>query len=66
MSEKIPKTSSLNLPPTWKQTKAITRLAVALGIPEPIEETPSNRVEARNLIYRLRQQLRDKKVTPIS
>lgn len=61
MAEKIPKASSLNLPPTWRQTKAITRLAIALGISEPIEDTPSNRVEARNLIYRLRQQLKELK-----
>ena len=64
MAEKIPPTSTLNLPPTFQQTRAITRLATALGDkgegPIPIEHTPSNRREARDLIYKLRIQLKEK------
>ena len=48
--EKIPKASSWNLPPTDKQVRAITRLAIILGYHEPVEERPSNRWEARNMI----------------
>lgn len=55
MIEKIPKTSSWNLEPTSKQVRAITRLCIQQGIKEPLEETPSNRWEARNLIYELRR-----------
>lgn len=66
MAEKILPTSTLNLPPTGRQTRAITKLAVALGDkgegPVPIEHTPSNRREARDLIYKLRIQLRNKEV----
>ena len=58
--EKILPSSTLNYKPTGKQVRAITRMAVALGIREPIENTPANRVEARNLIFKLRQQLKEK------
>ena len=60
MTEKIPPASSWTLPPTSRQIVAITRLAMQLGITEPIEEKPSNRWEARRMIYDLTQQ-RDSK-----
>ena len=61
--EKILPISTMNLPPTGKQARAITKLAMALHISEPIENSPSNRWEARNLIYYLRGQLKGKKGT---
>lgn len=60
MAEKILPSSSLNYKPTAKQIRAITRMAIALGITEPIEETPRNRVEARNIIYELRKRLKER------
>ena len=59
MAEKIPASSSLNYKPTPMQIRAITKLAQALGISDPIENDPRNRREARNLIYRLRKQLKE-------
>ena len=59
--DKILPSSSLNYKPTPKQVRAITRMAIALGIREPIEETPANRAETRSLIFRMRQQLKEKK-----
>ncbi len=59
MIEKVPRVSSFGLPPTTTQIRAITRLCVQLGISEALEETPRNRMEARNLIYRLRIQRRE-------
>lgn len=53
--EKILPNSSWNLPPTDKQVRAITKLCIKLGIKEPLEETSSNRVEARRLIWDLRK-----------
>ncbi len=53
MSEKVPPASSWTLPPTPKQITAITRLCQTLGITEPLEDKPSNRWEARRLIYEL-------------
>ena len=50
------------LPPTPGQIVDITRKCMALGIRPPLEELPSNRMEARNLMYDLRMQLRAKKV----
>lgn len=55
MPEKIQPGSSWNYPPLPKQTRAIALLAQQLGITEPIENTPTNRLEARNLIYDLRR-----------
>lgn len=55
MAERIPPTSSWNLPPTARQTLAITRLCQQLGITEYLEDKPSNRREARNLIMALRE-----------
>ena len=60
MAEKILPSSTLNYKPTPKQIRAITRIAQQLGITEQIELTPANRVEARNLIFKLRQQLKEK------
>ena len=50
MTERIEPTSSWNLPPTDKQVRAITLLAMQLGYHEPVENTPRNRIEARNMI----------------
>lgn len=58
MTEKIGLSSSLMWKPTPKQIRAITKIAVALGITEPLEETPRNRREARDMIYQLRGKLR--------
>jgi len=55
--EKIQPHSKWNLKPTPAQVRAITRMAQALNIPEPVENTPSNRLEARNLIYAMRGKL---------
>ena len=59
MTEKILPSSSLNYKPTPKQIRAITKLAIALGISDPIESDPRNRREARDLIYMLRKQLKE-------
>jgi len=59
--EKIPPESSWNLPPTARQRHQISTLAIHLGIRDPIEDTPSNRREARNLIYDLRAQRKTKR-----
>lgn len=56
--EKVKVTSSLNDDPTPAQVRAITRLCTVLGIREPLEETPSNRREARNMIYQLRAKIK--------
>ena len=55
MSEVISPTSSWNLPPTAKQARAITKLAMALGYHEPIEEKVKTRLEARNIIMGFRK-----------
>ena len=49
-----------DLPPTPAQILAITRLCIALREPLPLEETPRNRMEARNLQYSLRMRLKVK------
>lgn len=49
---------SWQLPPTAKQCLAITRLAQALGIREPIENSPSNRWEARRMLYDLKNRVK--------
>lgn len=56
MVEKIPQHSSWLLPPTPKQVRAITKLCLRFNISEPLEEQPRTRREARQLIYRLREQ----------
>lgn len=60
MAEKIPPASSWTLPPTGRQTVAITRLCIQLGIKEPLEDKPSNRWEARRLLYELKQKRKGK------
>ena len=55
--EIIKLTSSWNLPPTDRQIKAITRLAMALGYHEPIEEKVKTRLEARNIIVGFKEEL---------
>jgi len=59
--EKILPESSWNLPPTGPQIYQITLLCKHLGIKEYLEESPSNRWEARNLIYDLRAQRKAKR-----
>jgi len=59
MPEKIPPSSSLNWTPTSKQVRAITRLAIRLGITDIIEDTPRTRLEARNMIYELRNRVKE-------
>jgi len=49
------------LPPTPGQTLAIARLCMALRIRPELEWLPRNRMEARNLMYDLHQQLRLKR-----
>ena len=53
--EKIVQTSSWNLPPTDSQIYRITKQCIRLGITESLEDKPSNRLEARNLINELRR-----------
>ena len=60
MTEKFLPGSSIRLPPTMKQTRAITKLLMALQQGEELEHTPANRWEARNLIHKLRIQLQEK------
>jgi len=52
--EKILPSSTMNLPPTPKQVRAIAKLCQQQGITEPLEEKMANRREARDLIYALR------------
>jgi len=53
MANKMHYDSSWQLPPTSRQILAITRLCMRLGIKEPLEEKPSTRWEARQLLYDL-------------
>lgn len=46
------------LPPTGKQILSVTKMCMALGIKDPLEERVSNRREARDLMYELRGELR--------
>jgi len=64
--EKILPTSTWNLPPTEWQVGAITRLCIQKKIKEHLEHKPSNRWEARNLIYELRRLPYAKPSTKIS
>ncbi len=61
MTERILPSSSLNYRPTAKQIRAITRMAAALRITDPIENSPANRREARDLIFELRKRLKEGK-----
>ena len=60
MAEKIHYASSWQLPPTGRQVRAITRLCQQLGITEPLEDKPSNRWEARQLLYELSDRRKEK------
>lgn len=60
MAEKIHYASSWTLPPTPRQITAITRLCAELRIREPLENKPTTRWEARQLLYELSQR-RNKK-----
>ena len=62
MAEKIHITSSWRLPPTGRQIVAITRLCMQLGIKEPLEDKPSNRWEARQILYDLNQRRKEKRI----
>ncbi len=55
---KVEPDSSWNLPPTAAQLTSITKMSHNLGIKEPLEDTPSNRLEARRLQYDLVNALR--------
>jgi hypothetical protein len=61
VNEEIKPTSSWNLPPTVAQTRAIARLAQALGYHEPVEEKLKSRLEARNMIVGFKQELERRK-----
>ena len=54
--KKIPKASSLNYKPLPKQLRAIDKLTIQLGI--LVDDPPRNRKEARDLIYKLRKELK--------
>ena len=58
--EKIEQASSWNESPTPEQIRAIVRLCCALKIKEPLEDGPTTRLEARNLLYQLKAYLREK------
>jgi len=47
-------------PATPRQKSAIARMAIALGIREPIEEAEMTRIQARNMTYDLLRQVRGK------
>ena len=55
MPEQIPFSSTWNLPPTYRQVRAITALCIQCGITEPLEDKPTNRLEARDMIQSLRE-----------
>ena len=58
MKNQVDPGSSWNLSPTAAQLASITKLSHKLGIAEPLEDTPSNRLEARRLQYDLVNALR--------
>lgn len=61
MTEKISPSSSLLYPPTPRQIRAISKMAQALGDQSGIEHDPMNRREARDLIFKLRIQLKERR-----
>ena len=61
MTKPIHYASSWTLPATSRQVVAITRLAMQLGIKEPIEEKPMTRWEARRLLHELNQKRKEMK-----
>lgn len=56
----IPPESSWNLPPTDTQIRCIAKYCIYNHIWPPLEHRPSNRWEARDLIYRLRLQAKSR------
>jgi len=56
MTEKIQPGSSWNFKPLGTQIRAIAKLEAQLGIPETEVSKPSNRLEARNRIFALREE----------
>lgn len=63
-SHKIYPSSSWQLPPTPRQSTAIARLELALGIKD--NSNPANRWEARRLIYNLIHQVKLKEASSAS
>lgn len=61
--EKIPPTSTWNLPATAKQRVAITRLCIQLGYKEPYEDRPMTRWEARTMIAGFRQERFNRRIS---
>ena len=57
MPERIEVNSTWLDPATHEQVRAIARLCRALGIREHLEENVTNRREARDTIYQLRNKL---------
>jgi hypothetical protein len=55
---KVSPDSSWNLPPTDAQVRRIAQYCIWNHIRESLEERPSNRREARNLIFALRKEKR--------
>ncbi len=53
--------ASLTLPPTARQCHRIAVWCRALGIREPLEEQVNTRAEARDTMYRLMRELRDRR-----
>lgn len=49
-----------SLPPTPQQSIAIARLCIILGIKPELESVPITRREARDLLYRLKNELRER------
>ena len=62
MPERIEPSSSWNFPPTPKQIRAIARLAQRLGYHEPVEDRPSTRWEARDMIAGFREEERKRRL----
>lgn len=59
MVEKIHYASSWTLPPTGRQVRAIARKCQQLGIREHLEDKPTNRWEARQMLYELSQRRKE-------
>lgn len=62
MPEELSPYSSLNLPPTPRQTRRIALLAQQLGYHEPVENAPKTRLEARNMIVGFKEELRKRRL----
>lgn len=57
--ERIEPTSSWNDPPTDQQIARINWYAKVLGFDFTEADVPSNRLEARNMLYQLRKELKN-------